>query len=262
LGVVPSRARRCAPRNHPSIPSFEKEGRLLLVLLLFLLLLVPRSGDLIADAIVELVAGLHLPRIHHVLRAVLEHPADHRIGARTVRALVDRPLHRAILKPHPPPLERLVPRPPEILRPGPVAQLVERLEALADLGRRLRDDPARGEMVDEGALHIRRDRIAARLLVAIGQEVEQRVVLGKELLPKRRPRCRLPRDLALVDEQRLRGGVGGGRALASHGAKGDCTDFPSRKIGSEIETVYECLRPPNGNLNADHDVPYDRPRTG
>jgi len=166
---------------------------------------------------------------------VLDHEAQHRVRPRIVHAIVDRPLHRAVHQPQPPPFERLVRRPPKIPRAGLFAQLVERLDALAHAGRGLFDDAGHGELVDEGALHMRQDRVGARLLVAIGQEVEQRIILGNVEFLEGNPRGRLPRNLALVDEAGRIGGArwfagyaGGGRC--GHSPRGDCTDFPSRKI--------------------------------
>jgi len=88
-----------------------------------------------------------------------------------------RALHRHVLQPRRPALERRVPGTGKPLRPRPRAQLVERLEALPDpLGRHL-DDARRGERGDEAALERGRDRIAARRCVEEGREGEERVVV-------------------------------------------------------------------------------------
>ena len=60
----------------------------------------------------------------------------------------------AILKPGDAPLDRGIPGGGEALRAGPVAQLVERLHALADMARGLLDYAGRGEMGNKGALFV------------------------------------------------------------------------------------------------------------
>lgn len=101
------------------------------------------------------------------------------------------------------------------------------------------DDPGRGKVRDKGALDIRGDRIAARLFVKIGREIEQRIFVRNVEMGKLPGdvRGRLPRDLALVDEE-------GARGRGGHTAAGGM-DFPCRKIsrpaGGERVALYSDL---------------------
>lgn len=85
------------------------------------------------------------------------------------------------------------------------------------------DDAGIGKVLDEGALAIGRDRIAARLLVEIGREADQRFIrikVDRHELPRDLGRG-LPRDLALVALGQGRGVVGGhaGRGGRGRGSR-------------------------------------------
>src|SRR5690606_1320060 len=111
-----------------------------------------------------------------------------------------------------------VPGGAKLLRPGPVAQLVERLHRSADMPRGLRHDPASGERGDEGALARRVDRIAARLLVRDGPETEQRIAFRQRLAAKGHVGSALARRGALAGRRRWRVGLIGHEATSESGA--------------------------------------------
>ena len=71
--------------------------------------------------------------------------------------------------------------------------------------RRLADDAGGGEMGDEGALLVGRDRIAARLLVNEGRKAEQRIVRPRLRPDESDGGGRLPRNGASGGEK---GGFG------------------------------------------------------
>ena len=112
------------------------------------------------------MAGADCARLRAVARgqAVREEEAQQRIVglvpmAEDLAARDDRraraqhgALHRHVLEPRRPALERRVPGPGKPLRPRPRAEFIERLEALPDpLGRQF-DDAGRGERGDKSSL--------------------------------------------------------------------------------------------------------------
>ena len=213
---------------------------------------------------------------HHqrlvVLGAVAHHPAiGHGLPDR--RAL-DRAGEGAVFEMVDPALHRRVPGIGEAFRAGPGAQLVERLHAPPDMPRRLADDAGGGEMGDEGALLVGRDRIAARSVVEIGRKAEQRIVRPRLRPDESDGGSRLPRNgagggetggalafrahlrglvLGAVRAATRRGTCGARRALAgAHAPVSDprsqewCKPGPrpaDRKAGSEVEDAADRRSP-------------------
>ena len=131
----------------------------------------------IADVFIHRMAGDDPSHILAISPAIGEHEAQQRIGARVGQPLGNGALGRTILQPPEPVTRRLVPGGRKPLRPGHLPQLVERLHAFSDGPRRLHDDPCRRERGDELPLEVGRDRIAARLLVDVGREGEEGIIV-------------------------------------------------------------------------------------
>ena len=171
------------------------------------------------DRLVERAAGQHLFAI--TIRPAAAQEEHHQrlvmppLGAQHLPAGDDHALlplyragQRAVLQPGDAAIHRHVPRKPKLLRAGPLAKLVKRLQAGPDVERGLLDDAGGGKVGDEAALAIGRDGIPARSRVRHRRKIEQRI--------------------ARLDRRGRGGDVGGGLRGCGAGAIGEVVGHARR----------------------------------